>query len=365
MLEPTGTATAATAAVPVPGQEAAGDRQADRLDAVPAPAALCNPEGYKVQRGAEIVGLGVAVPETVVTNAPIAARLGIEESWIVQRTGIEERRVAAPEARLHELAAEAAERALADAAIAASKLDLVLVATVSNEDLMPGASPRLATAIGAGRAGAIDVNAACTGFVSALALACGQIESGRADEVLVVGADLMHRLTDPDDRATAAVFADGAGAVVIRGAAAGRIGPVWLGADGLGAELIRTPRQTAKTVMQGHETFRHAVDRMCEATTAALEAAGLRIADIDVFAYHQANARILRSVGQRLGLPEERVVNCIDRFGNTSAATVPLALEEARRDGRLVAGARVLLGAFGAGFTWGATVVEWGGGEDA
>jgi 3-oxoacyl-[acyl-carrier-protein] synthase III len=358
MPEPTGAATAATVVAPTLGEVSVPDALRAPEDALAA-------ASRSAPRGAEIVGLGVAVPETVVTNAPIAARLGIEESWIVQRTGIEERRVADPETRLHELGAVAAERALEDAAAAASKLDLVLVATVSNEELMPGASPRLAATIGAGRAAAIDVNAACTGFIAALALACGQIESGRADDVLVVGADLMHRLTDPDDRATAAVFADGAGAVVVRGAAVGRIGPVWLGADGLGADLIRTPRETAKTVMQGHETFRHAVDRMCEATTAALEATGLRIADVDLFAYHQANARILRAVGQRLGLPEERVVNCIDRFGNTSAATVPLALEEARRDGRLVAGARVLLGAFGAGFTWGATVVEWGGGSDA
>jgi len=307
-------------------------------------------------RGAEIVGLGVAVPETVVTNAPIAARLGIEESWIVQRTGIEERRIAKPEERLFELATVAGARALAEAELEPGQVDLILLATTSNDELMPGASPRVAAAIGAARAGAIDVNAACTGFLSALALACGQIEAGRAANVLVLGADMMSRITDPDDRGTAAVFADGAGAVVLRGAPEGRIGPIVLGADGDSAELIYTPKETGKTVMQGHETFRHAVDRMSEATIAALEAAGLTIEDIDVFAYHQANARILRSVGQRLGLPEDRVVNCIDRFGNTSAATIPLALEDAR-----VPGARVLLGAFGAGFTWGATVIEWGG----
>lgn len=316
-------------------------------------------------RGAEICGLGVAVPETVVTNASIAARLGIDESWIVQRTGIHERRVAEPEQRLFELAAVAAERALAAADVAPGEIDLVLLATTSNDELMPGASPRVAAAIGAARAGAIDVNAACTGFVSALALACGQIEAGRADKVLVLGADMMSRITDPDDRGTAAVFADGAGAVVLRGAEEGRIGPIVLGADGDNAELIYTPKATGKTVMQGQETFRHAVDRMSEATTAALDAAGLAIADVDVFAYHQANARILRSVGQRLGLPEDRVVNCIDRFGNTSAATIPLALEEARLAGALVPGARVLVGAFGAGFTWGATVIEWGGEPNA
>ncbi len=310
--------------------------------------------------GAEIAGLGVAVPETVVTNAPIAARLGIEESWIVRRTGISERRVADPAEPLFELAAAAGARALAAAGTDPAAVDLVLVATTSNDELMPGASPRVANAIGAVNAGAIDLNAACTGFVSGLALACGQIESGRAEQVLLVGADMMTRLTDPDDRGTAAVFADGAGAVVLRGAAEGRIGPVVLGADGSGAELICTPKETGKTVMQGHETFRHAVDRMSEATLAAARAAELELAEIDLFVYHQANARILRSVGERLDLAEERVVNSIEHFGNTSAASIPLALEDARLAGRLESGSKVLIAAFGAGFTWGGTVVEWG-----
>ena len=310
--------------------------------------------------GAEIAGLGVAVPEAVVTNAPIAARLGIDESWIVRRTGISERRVADPSERLFELAAAAGTRALAAAGVEPSDVDLVLVATTSNDELMPGASPRVAAAIGAVNAGAIDLNAACTGFVSGLALGCGQIESGRAELVLLVGADMMTRLTDPDDRGTAAVFADGAGAVVLRGAAEGRIGRVILGADGDGAELICTPKETGVTVMQGHETFRHAVDRMCEATLDSAAAAGLALADIDLFVYHQANARILRSVGERLELPEERVVNSIEHFGNTSAASVPLALEDARLAGQLRSGSRVLIAAFGAGFTWGGTVVEWG-----
>lgn len=310
--------------------------------------------------GAAIAGLGVAVPERAVGNGPIAARLGIDEDWIVQRTGIRERRIAGEGERLFELAARAAERALAAAGTEAAELDLILVATTSNDELMPGASPRVAAAIGAERAGAIDVNAACTGFVSALALACGQIEAGRAGRVLVVGADLMTRMIDPDDRGTAAVFADGAGAVVVRGAGRGRIGPIVLGADGGQADLIFTPKATGVTVMQGHETFRHAVARMCEATEAAVAAAELAPADVDLFVYHQANARILRAVGERLGLPAERVVDSIHHYGNTSAASIPLALDDARRDGRLLDGTTVLLGAFGAGFTWGATVVRWG-----
>ena len=317
-----------------------------------------------LRAGAEIAGLGIAVPETVVANAPIAARLGIEESWIVQRTGINERRIGAGGERVSDLAAAAGERALAAAGVAAAELDLVLVATTSNDDLMPGASPRVATAIGATRAGAIDLNAACTGFVSGIALACGQIESGRAANVLLVGAEMMSRITDPDDRGTAAVFADGAGAVVMRGAEQGRIGPIVLGADGEQADLVLATRESGVTVMQGHDTFRHAVERMSEASSEAAAAAGLTLAEIDLFVYHQANARILRAVGERLQLPSERVVDSIHHFGNTSAASIPLALEDARLAGNLEPGANVLIAAFGAGLTWGATVIEWGSGGD-
>lgn len=322
------------------------------------------PTDPQVRLGAEIAGLGVAVPENVVANAPLAERFGIDESWIVTRTGIEDRRIAAPEQRLSEFAAAAGERALAAAGVDAGELDLLLVATTSNDDLMPGASPRVAAELGVNVA-AIDLNAACTGFVSGLALACGQIESGRAANVLLVGADLMSRITDPADRGTAAVFADGAGAILLRGAANGsRIGPVVLGSDGSQADLILAPRATGLTVMQGHETFRHAVERMSEATLAAADAAGIALADVDLFVYHQANARILRSVGERLRLPSDRVVDSIHHHGNTSAASIPLALEDARLAGDLRPGATVLLAAFGAGLTWGATVLTWGSGDE-
>jgi 3-oxoacyl-[acyl-carrier-protein] synthase-3 len=322
------------------------------------------PTDPQVRLGTEIAGLGVAVPENVVANAPIAARFGIDESWIVTRTGIDERRIAAPEERLSQFAAAAGERALAAAGIEAAELDLLLVATTSNDDLMPGASPRVAAALGASVA-AIDLNAACTGFVSGIALACGQIESGRAANVLLVGADLMSRITDPTDRGTAAVFADGAGAIVLRGEnGGGRIGPIVLGSDGSQADLVLTPRSTGLTVMQGHETFRHAVERMSEATLAAAEAAGVTLADVDLFVYHQANARILRSVGERLELPMSRVVDSIHHYGNTSAASIPLALDDARLAGDLRPGATVLLAAFGAGLTWGATVIKWGSASD-
>jgi 3-oxoacyl-[acyl-carrier-protein] synthase-3 len=313
-----------------------------------------------VKTGAEIAGLGVAVPERVVANADIAPGLGIDESWIVRRTGISERRVAAPHELLYEVAATAGTRALAAAELAPSDLDLVLVATTSNDELMPGASPRVAAAIGADAAGAIDLNAACNGFVSGLSLGCGQIESGRAQRVLLVGADFMSRITDPADRGTAAVFADGAGAVVMRACEGGRIGPIGLGSDGANADLIFATRATGTTEMQGHETFRHAVDRMAEATVEAAENAAVALSEIDVFIFHQANGRILTAVGERLDLPAERVVNSIEHYGNTSAASIPLALDDARQAGLLVDGAKVLIAAFGAGLTWGSTVIEWG-----
>ena len=315
----------------------------------------------RIALGAEIIGLGAAVPETVGTNAPIAERFGVDESWIVKRTGIESRHYAAPEEKLFELAAAAGGRALADAGLAASDLDLIVVATTSNDELMPAAASRVGAALGAGTAGGFDVNAACSGFVAGLDVATALIESRRAERVLLIGADIMSRLTDPDDRATVTVFADGAGAVVLRAVeGASRIGPVVLGSDGDNADLILVRRDRCKIEMQGHETFRHAVDRLCSATGEALAAAGVAQDEVDLFVYHQANARILRAVGERIELPLERVVDCIAELGNTSAATVPLALAEARREGRLEPGAKVLLGAFGAGLNWAATMIEWG-----
>jgi 3-oxoacyl-[acyl-carrier-protein] synthase-3 len=240
-------------------------------------------------------------------------------------------------------------------------VDLVVVATTTSDELMPAAAPLVAHAIGATRAGAFDVGAACTGFLSALAVATAQIEAGRAGTALAVGADLMSRITDPDDRSTAAVFADGAGALLLEQSAhTARIGPIVLGVDGAGAQHIYASRCDGVIRMNGHETFREAVARLSLATLQAARAAAVRLEEIDLFVYHQANGRILSAVGQRLGLPAERVVDCIAEYGNTSAATLPLALAFSEREGLLRAGDRVLLGAFGAGFTWGATVIEWG-----
>jgi 3-oxoacyl-[acyl-carrier-protein] synthase-3 len=308
-----------------------------------------------------MIGVGTALPATVVPNSVLSERLGIDAEWIVKRTGIEERRSAQPGERLFEFAAAAGAEALAEAGVEATEVDLIVLATTSNEELMPAASPRVAAALGATNAACYDVNSACTGFLSAVSVACGQIESGRAVNVLVIGADLMMPLTDPDDRATAAVFADGAGAVLMRGTLESRVGPIVLRADGTRADLIKIDRNELVIRMQGHETFRYAVDMMASSTTEAVEKAGLELDDVDLFVYHQANARILRAVGERLGIRPGRVVDCIAKLGNTSAATIPLALAQAKRAGDLRAGSRVLLGAFGAGLSWGATVIEWGG----
>ncbi len=314
---------------------------------------------------AAVVAVGVSLPPTVVGNERIAARLGVNADWIERRTGIRSRHVAGDSERLTDHAARAGERALTRARIAAEDLDLVLVATTTSDELLPNAAPLVAHALGAQNAGAFDIGAACTGFLSALAVGAGQIEAGRAEAVLVIGADLMSRITDPDDRGTAAVFADGAGAVALVSSqtdGAG-IGPIVLGADGGGRDNIFVERASGLIRMEGHETFRAAVAGLTLATLQAVEKAGLTLDEVDLFVYHQANSRILQAVAQRLQLSRERVVDCIGGYGNTCAATLPLALAFSERQGRLQPGDRVLLGAFGAGFTWGASVIDWAPGE--
>lgn len=311
--------------------------------------------------GAAIASVGVSLPRTVVQNAEIAPRIGVTDEWIVRRTGIHSRHIAAPEERLATHAIDAASVALERARVAPEDVELVLVATTTPDEVLPNSAPLVAHGLGARRAGAFDIGAACSGFLSALAVGVGQIESGRCGCALVIGADFMSRITDPEDRSTAAVFADGAGAVVLQASGyPGRIGPIILGSDGAGADHIFVPRTDGRIRMQGHETFREAVARLTLCTLQATRAVKLDLADIDLFVYHQANGRILSAVGEKLNIPPERVVDCIGQYGNTSAATLPLALAYSEAEGRLAPGQRVLLGAFGAGFTWGATVVEWG-----
>ena len=309
---------------------------------------------------AGIVGLGCSLPQRIVANAEISPAIGVEADWIERRTGIRERRYAEPGAQLAELAAAAGRSALADAGVRGSQVDLVLVASCSQDSVMPNAAPQVAHALGAEGAGAFDVGSACTGFLSALAVARAMLVSGASQTALVIGAEIMSRHVDPRDRNTAALFGDGAGAIVVTAGGPGELGPVILGSDGSRAALVVADRETQLLAMDGHETFKQAVRRLAEASTAACDAAAVALGELDLYVYHQANTRILASLAERLELDPGKVVDAIATGGNTSAASVPLALEQARADGRLSSGMRVLLAAVGSGFTWGASVVEWG-----
>jgi 3-oxoacyl-[acyl-carrier-protein] synthase-3 len=311
-------------------------------------------------RTASVLGLGHYLPAEVVSNDPIARRIGVDHEWIVKRTGIRSRRRAAPGERLSDLAAHAASKALRDAEVDETDLDLVLVATLSQDELTPNAAPLVAHALGADRAGAIDVGAACSGWLSGLSLAAAQIETGRAERVLLIGAEVLTRLTNYDDRKTAALWGDGAGAVVLGPDGDGEIGPIVLSADGSLADVIVASHEERQLRVEGHETFQSAVRHLSESTLMATGRAGLELEDIDLFVYHQANARILRAVAERLGLPAAKVPDYIGEVGNTSAASIPLTLGLLREDGRLHRGQRLLVAAIGAGFTWGAGIVEWG-----
>ncbi len=342
-------------------QDAAPDRAPGALLGV-APHESDAAAGSRAVVPAGVLSVCTVLPEDRLTSAELAVRLGVSEEWIVARTGIRERRRARPEERLSDYAARAGAAALQAAGVDAADLDLVIVATLSQDELTPNAAPLVAHALGARRAGAFDVGAACTAFLTALAQATAQIECGRATHALVVGADFVTRIVDWDDRRSAPLFADGAGAVVLGagGGTRGRIGPIVLGADGSHARTLFATLGERKIRMDGPEVFRHAVARMGDVTLEAVARAGLSLQQIDLFVFHQANARITRALRERLGIEPERVVDCIEMFGNASAATLPVGLAAAQADGRLFTGARVALAAFGAGFTWGGAVVEWG-----
>ncbi len=316
------------------------------------------PPGGRELRGAAIGCAVLAVPELTITNAPIAERVGVDDRWIETRTGIRERRVLRDDERVSDLAAEAGRLALERCGVPAGEFDLLIVATTTQDEVTPNTAPLVAGALGMTNAAPIDVGAACTAFVSALQVTTAQLESGRSRQALVIGVDALHRYLDHDDRRTAALFGDGAGAVVMTATSEGRMGPVVLGSESA-LEMIRIPRG-GTLEMRGHETFVNAVARISEVTLDVVERAGLGLDEVDLFVYHQANARIISAVGAKLGLPPERVIDCIANYGNTSAASVPIALAEAEADGRLRPGMRVLAGAFGAGFTWGGALMEWG-----
>jgi 3-oxoacyl-[acyl-carrier-protein] synthase-3 len=316
--------------------------------------------GLKRTSGPSIAAVAAWLPERIVENEELAGPLGLDSDWISSRTGIHRRRRVGAEG-LVDLASGAGAKALALAGVDPADLDLVLVATCTPDRLLPHAAPPVANRLGATSAGAMDIGAACTGFLSALSLATAQLESGRARAALVVGAEVLSRVTDFTDRRTAGLFGDGAGAAVLVPDGPGQIGPIALRSDGSRAELIHAEHDERLVRMDGRATFRAAVAAMSDATQQVVSDAGLALDEIDLFVYHQANSRIISAVGERLDLPGDRVIDCLAEYGNTSAASIPIALSEAASTGLLRRGSRVLLSAFGAGLTWGAGIVEWEG----
>jgi 3-oxoacyl-[acyl-carrier-protein] synthase III len=322
---------------------------------------------------AYIVGTGSYAPARVLTNEDLERMVATSDEWIRERTGIRERRIAAAGEACSDLAVQAGRRALAAAGLAATDLDLILVATCTGDYPLPATACLVQHQLGATKAAACDLSAACCGFVYALSVADAYVKSGMR-HVLVIGSEVMSALTDWTDRNTCVLFGDGAGAVVV-GASGGERGilSTHLGSDGTLCELIMVPGGGSRTPpsekviterlqyikMKGNETFKVAVRTLEEIARAALSANDLRVEDVDLYVPHQANVRILKAVIERLGLPVEKVLLNLDRYGNTSAASIPIALDEAVREGRIKDGSLVMLGAFGAGLTWASAVIRW------
>jgi 3-oxoacyl-[acyl-carrier-protein] synthase-3 len=307
---------------------------------------------------AGIAGLGSALPDGSVSTEAVAARVGVEPEWITRRTGIRARRHLAPGETIADLGELAARAALAEAGIAGDQLDAVLVATASADEIMPCAAPLIAGRLGAGGAMAWDVNLACSGFLAGLEQGAALIESGRARTVLVIASEALSRVTDHDDRKTAALFGDGAGAAVLT--AGGRMA---LGASTLWSEpdedrALVVGHDERLVRMDGQAVFARAVAGMERCCRTVLDEAGLTAAEVDLVVPHQANARITTALADRLALDPAQVVDEIAHVGNTGAASIPLALAAARRDGRVPDRGRLLLTAFGAGFAAGAVIVE-------
>nr|MBA3430842.1 beta-ketoacyl-ACP synthase 3 [Actinomycetota bacterium] len=291
----------------------------------------------------------------------LAERFGRTEEWIFERTGIETRRVASEGESTVSLGTLASQRALEAARVSPEDVDLVIVATSTPDYQMPSAASLVQHRVGARRAGAFDLNAACSGFLYALAQAAALVDAGTVERIVVCGADTLTHVTDRDDLGTSILFGDGAGAVVVEKAdGAPRLGPFKLLSDGDKAGLLYISPQEGVMKMRGREVYRHAVEGMTAAIRDITVTAGLSIDDVDAVVAHQANARILEGVASRLGMAEERVLSHIARFGNTSAASIPIELAYGAEGGALTEGSVVVITAFGAGFAWGAGVVRWG-----
>ncbi len=326
------------------------------------------------RRAVGIIGTGSYTPPRVLTNFDLEKMVDTSDEWIRTRTGIRERRIAEPEVATSDLAAPAALAALASAGLQPADLDLIIVASVTGDMIFPCTASLLQEKLAVPQATAFDLLVGCTGFVYALAVANEMIGTGAYQRALVIGAETLSRITDWQDRSTCVLFGDAAGAAIVAPTEQGRgILAYCLGNDGTNADALTLPAggsrmpPTADTVarrlhylnMNGPEVFKFAVRSLAESAEQAVAKAGLRMDDIDVFIPHQANIRIIEAAAKRLDLPRERFVSNLDRYGNTSAASIPLALDEAVRDGRIKPGAHVVLSSFGAGLAWGSLVLRW------
>jgi 3-oxoacyl-[acyl-carrier-protein] synthase-3 len=314
-----------------------------------------------------ITGLGTHVPERVLTNAELSQIVDTSDEWILERTGIRERRIAADDEALTDIAMPAARGALADAGVEPAEIDLLICATVTPDMMFPTSSALLADALGMPKAAAYDLLAGCTGFVYGIAQAYGMLASGLSRRALVVGGDVLSKILDWDDRSTLVLFGDGAGAVVLEPVERGGFLGFELGADGGGGENLWLPGSGSRRFedpdayvkMNGREVFKFATRIMVYSAEQVLAECGKTVDDVDVYIPHQANKRIIDYAAGKLGIALEKTVVNVDRFGNTSSGSIPLALEDARAEGRLQDGALVLMTGMGAGLTWGSALIEW------
>jgi 3-oxoacyl-[acyl-carrier-protein] synthase-3 len=320
-----------------------------------------------------ITGIGAYAPERVITNDDLSKLMDTSDEWIVERTGIRERRIAADDQALSDLALPAAREALEQAGAAGSEVDLIIVATVTPDMAFPSASAILADELGAGEAAAYDLSAGCTGFMYAVAQGYGMVAAGLARRALVVGGDVLSRILDWHDRGTAVLFGDGAGAVVLERVSEGGFLGFELGADGSGGPQLYLPAggsrspASAETVaggrhfvqMNGREVFKFATRVLVTSAEKVLAECGKTIDDVDVYIPHQANVRIIEHAAEKLGIAKEKIVVNVERYGNTSSGSIPLALADAQAEGRLREGALVLMTGMGAGLTWGSGLIEW------
>jgi 3-oxoacyl-[acyl-carrier-protein] synthase-3 len=320
-----------------------------------------------------VTGLGTHVPERVLTNDELAELVDTSDEWIQERTGIRERRIAADDEALTDIAMPAATAAVADAGVRPDDIDLLICATVTPDMMFPTSSALLADALGMPKAAAYDLLAGCTGFVYAIAQAYAMLASGLSRRALVVGGDVLSKILDWDDRSTLVLFGDGAGAVVMEPVESGGFLGFELGADGGGGENLWYPGSGSRSFenpdailkMNGREVFKFATRIMVYSAEQLLPACGKTVDDVDVYIPHQANKRIIDYAVAKLGIPLEKTIVNVDRYGNTSSGSIPLALEDARAQGRLHDGALILMTGMGAGLTWGSALMEWTNGRSS